>query len=129
MNFKKINRVMAALVCGAIVASSGSVAAFASNQNAPAEEQAYQEFRAVKVAPAKHGKIYITGKAYGMGYAACDSIVKVNVTPDAGYKIVDVRVEGSYNEIKGENGNYTFQMPWCDPTIGVKVVAEFAPIK
>ncbi len=143
MQFKKFNRVAAALICGAIVASSGSVATFAATPNKAVTSghffdptMSYTEYRDVKVVQPAHGRIVVNG--IYKGQAPCDSEIYVTLIPDKGYTAAmndrkqyfttnnDVDWQGI---TKVSDNVYKFKMPWCDPKIGITIEANFVPAK
>ena len=130
MQFKKFTRVMAALMCGAIVAGSASVSAFAGE--AMVINGQHCETRKIAVAPAQHGKIVVDGINNGEAYTTTK--ITVTLIPDKGYvaqkddngKFVILNKDVSWVEITKEAENvYSFEMPWCDPEVGVTVSANF----
>lgn len=128
---KNLTRVMAGLVCGAIVAGSSSVAAFADEYN--------NEFPIVTV-QSENGTIECIGGTSGKTAAAGETVY-VQLIPDAGYTVcpqfdanlwIDVPfTTNTYanQDIKlvdAKNHIYTFVMP-SSPE--VEISAKFAPAK
>lgn len=128
---KKFTRVMAGLVCGAIVASTASVSAFAG------------ELRGLQVADMQNGKIEILTKETNFT-AEAEKTVMVQVTPNEGYAVApqfnqnqNVMVSfttGTYADktikcIDSAKGIYTFEMPWSDPAHPIILIADFVPAK
>lgn len=127
---KKFTRVMAGLVCGAIVASSSSVAAFAADgaSNVPVTVS-----RAVK-----NGKIQIVSRVQNQQEQNANQVT-VQLIPDEGFEVDDIfnanlhanypfttdtYADQSIVCIDKENNIYTFEMPWN--STGVVLTANFA---
>ena len=136
MHFVKFNRVAAGLVCGALVASSACVTAFAGEPKVINGQHC--ETRPIKVAEVPNGKIKVTGIENGEAYATTK--ITVELLPDAGYVAAPIINNDDYKtyfstnsyadwHICEENGVYSFEMPWCDPSVGVTISANFVPAK
>lgn len=132
MQFKRFTRVMAALMCGAIVAGSASVSAFAYDIKSVEINGQYCESRPIAVAPTQHGKILVDGIENGSAYTSTK--ITVTLLPDKGYvaqkdekgQVVFLNSDSNWVEIKKEAENvYSFDMPWCDPNVGVAISANF----
>lgn len=130
MQFKKFTRVMAALMCGAIVASSASVAAFAGEQMEINGQMC--ETRPIKVADVKNGKIVVDGIKDGEAFTT--TTITVTLIPDKGFvaqknekgQSVILNQDVNWVEIKEVKENvFTFEMPWSDPNVPVTISANF----
>ena len=132
MQFKKFTRVMAALMCGAIVAGSASVSAFAYDIKSMEINGQHCETRPIAVVPTQHGKILVDGIENGEAYTTTK--ITVTLLPDNGYvaqkdekgQVVFLNSDSNWVEIKKEAENvYSFEMPWCNPDVGVSISANF----